>query len=314
MMMPSHTLATQVGTLCLPHPIMNASGTFNAVLAQRLHGLEGVMGALVSKTVTPAASSGNAQQRTVELPGIGMLNSIGLQGKGLITTLEVDLPHWKTLVGNTPIVLSISADSEAAFAAMARYIEAHPHRSDLAAIEVNVSCPNVHAGGALFGSSPEWVARAVKAVRSETTLPLWVKLTPNAPDVVGVGVSAINAGADGLTAINTVLGAHVDIRRKRLSLSRGSGGYSGPGIKPIAIHHIIQLRRALPETPLIGVGGIACVEDVIEFLMAGCQAVQVGTQFFASPRIFPETLSRLESWCQQEGITALDEIIGIIHR
>jgi dihydroorotate dehydrogenase (NAD+) catalytic subunit len=138
--------------------------------------------------------------------------------------------------------------------------------------------------------------------------------TPNAPDVVAVGVSAVEAGAQGLTAINTVLGAHIDIRRKCLSLSRGSGGYSGPGIKPIAIHHILQLRRALPETPLIGVGGITRGDDVIEFLMAGCQAVQVGTQFFTSPRIFPETLHYLETWCQAEGIASLSEIIGIIHR
>jgi dihydroorotate dehydrogenase subfamily 1 len=306
-------LSTTVGNLVLAHPLMNASGAFNAVLAQRLHGLEGTLSALVSKTVTPAASAGNPQQRTVELPGVGMLNSIGLQGKGIITTLNDDLLEWNSLAGSTPIILSISADSEAAFATMARYIEAHPHRKMIHAIELNVSCPNVHAGGALFGSSPLWVARAVQAVRSETHLPLWVKLTPNATDVVGVGVAAVEAGANGLTAINTVLGAHVDIRRRCLSLSRGSGGYSGPGIKPIAIHHVIQLRRALPEIPIVGVGGISCAEDVIEFLMAGCQAVQVGTQFFVSPRVFPDTLHALEAWCQREGLKSLDEIMGIIH-
>jgi dihydroorotate dehydrogenase (NAD+) catalytic subunit len=169
-MMPS--LSTHIGNLTLAHPVMNASGAFNAVLAQRLHGLEGVMGALVSKTVTPLASSGNPQQRTVELPGVGMLNSIGLQGKGIITTMNTDVPQWYEGAGNTPIILSISADSELAFARMAGYIEAHPQRNCLNAIEVNVSCPNVHAGGALFGSSPEWVARAVRAVHP-TPLMLW---------------------------------------------------------------------------------------------------------------------------------------------
>jgi dihydroorotate dehydrogenase (NAD+) catalytic subunit len=309
----SPLLHTRVGDICLKHPLMNASGAFNVAVANRLFSLETGLSALVSKTVTPQASVGNTQQRTVELPGIGMLNSIGLQGKGLMETLNSDIPAWQHSAPAIPKVLSISADSEAAFAAMARHIEMHPQRVQLQAIEVNVSCPNVHAGGALFGSSPEWVARALKAVAAETTLPLWVKLTPNAPDVVAVGQRAVEAGATALTAINTVLGAHVDIKRRKISLSRGSGGYSGPGIKPIAIHHVLNLKRALPDTPIIGVGGIQHAEDVLEFMMAGCHAVQIGTQFFRDPFTYLNTLDTLITWCETEGLSSLQEIVGMAH-
>lgn len=303
-------LATTLGDLPLNSVIMNASGAFNPAVFSRMFPLKYTLGALVSKTVTPNASAGNPQQRTVELPGIGMLNSIGLQGKGIIYTMARDVPEWQN-AHQLPLFLSLSATSEEEFALVARYIEAHANRAALSAIELNVSCPNVHAGGALFGSSPEWVGKAVKAVASETRLPLWVKLSPNAPDVLAVAETAVKAGATGLTAINTVMGAHVDIRRRKPSLNRISGGYSGPGIKPIAIHHLLSLKRALPETPMIGVGGITNAEDVLEFLMAGASAVQVGTQCFTSPAVFPDILQQLEAWCEAEGVSKLGDIVGV---
>ena len=193
---------------------------------------------------------------------------------------------------------------------MMAYIEAHQHRKYIQGIELNVSCPNVHAGGALFGASPEWVTKAVQAVKQETRLPIWVKLTPNAPDVVAVAQASVDAGADALTAINTVLGAHVDIRRRQASLSKGSGGYSGPGIRPIAIHHILNIANALPNTPIIGVGGIQNAGDVLEFLMAGAHAVQIGTQCFSEASVYTQLLEDLEAWCQAEGVQSLDALIG----
>jgi len=300
---------TSLGGLALNSPILNASGTFNADVFSRLFPLSPTLGALVTKTVTPNASAGNPQQRTVELPGVGMLNSIGLQGRGIIYTMERDILEWAN-AHNLPIILSLSADSEESFSQMATYINKHPNGTHVQAIELNVSCPNVHAGGALFGSSPEWVAKAVSAVRSATDKPLWVKLSPNAPDLVGVASAAADAGATGLTAINTISGAHVDIRRRKPSLSRISGGYSGPGLKPIAIHHVLNIAKAHPNIPIIGVGGITCAEDVIEFMMAGCTAVQVGTQCFATPAVFLDIMDDLESWCEREGVKQLSDLVG----
>ncbi|XVJ50603.1 MAG: dihydroorotate dehydrogenase [Vampirovibrio sp.] len=301
---------TRVGDLALSSPIMNASGTFNSDVFAQLFSLTHYLGAMVSKTVTPQASSGNPQQRSVELRSIGMLNSIGLQGKGLAWTLEHDLPHWHQAHG-LPLILSISADSEAAFQQMAIQIEQYANQYHLKGIEVNVSCPNVHAGGAIFGASPQWVTRVVEAIRPATQLPLWVKLTPNTPHVVAVAEAAVAAGANGLTAINTVLGAHVDIKRRRPSLAKISGGYSGRGIKPIAIHHILQIAKALPHTPIIGVGGIERAEDVLEFLMAGASAVQIGTECFRSPAVFVDILQGLDTWCQAEGVKSLQELMGV---
>jgi dihydroorotate dehydrogenase (NAD+) catalytic subunit len=301
---------TKIGSVELASPILNASGTFNPSVFSRLFSLKSHLGAIVTKTVTPNASSGNPQQRTVELPGIGMLNSIGLQGKGIITSMDVDIPQYYGCHG-LPVILSISADSEVAFQRMTAYIEAHANRRYLHGIEVNVSCPNVHAGGALFGASPQWVEKAVHAVRQETTLPLWVKLTPNTTEVVAVAQASVDAGADALTAINTVLGSHIDIRRRTPSLAKVSGGYSGQGIKPIAIHHVLNIAKALPNTPIVGVGGIHRAEDVLEFLMAGATAVQVGTHCFSDPAVFVDLVQDLDTWCLAEGVASLQELVGV---
>ena len=299
----------EMAGLPLSSPILNASGAFNPQVFSRLFPLKDYLGAVVTKTITPNASSGNAQQRTVELKGVGMLNSIGLQGKGIVYSMAEDIPDL--FQHHTPIILSISAESETAFSRMTAFVEAHANRRMLAGIELNVSCPNVHAGGAIFGSSPEWVAKAVRAVKQETTLPLWVKLTPNTSQFVAVGCAAVDAGADALTAINTVLGSHIDIKRRCPSLAKVSGGYSGIGIKPIAIHHVIQLAKALPHIPIVGVGGIRTAEDVLEFIMAGCSAVQVGTHAFESPTIFVQLLQELDAWCKAEGISSLQSLKGV---
>lgn len=303
-------LETTLGTLTLRSPILNASGTFEPDTFARMMPLNEVLGAVVAKTITPNAQPGNAQQRTVELPGVGMLNSIGLQGKGLSVFLQQQVPALAQQHG-LPLVMSLSASSDAEFAACLAQAVAHPNGRYLAAVELNLSCPNVKAGGSIFGSSPDWVAAVVQAARPVWPGPLWVKLTPNVTDTVPIAAAALECGADGLVAINTVMGAHIDIRRKRPSLSRVSGGYSGPGIKPIAIHQIIRLRQAFPGVPLVGVGGITQPEDVVEFLLAGANAVQIGTSCFANPFIFAQAQAFLTAYLAAEGLPSVASLVGL---
>ena len=301
-------LETRVGTLTLHSPLMNASGAFNPEAFARCFPLAESMGALVMKTLTPEASKGNAQQRTVALPALGMLNSIGLQGKGLTQGLETELPAWHN--HGVPVVFSLSASSVAAFEQAVVQLFQHPNATVIQALELNLSCPNVHAGGSSFGSSPEWIKTVVTAVKTVCTVPLWVKLTPNVTSVLPIAEQALLAGADGLIAINTVLAAHIDVRRRKASLSRVSGGYSGVGMKPIALHHILQLAQTFPHTPIIGVGGIQSATDVLEFLMAGCCAVQIGTQAFRNPWVFPMVIKDLQAFMNTEGLHHLQSIIG----
>lgn len=303
-------LTTQLASLTLQSPILNASGAFNPDVFAQLAPLPSQLGALVTKTVTPNAQAGNGQQRTVELAGIGMLNAIGLQSKGLPYTLDVDLPAWASL--GVPVILSISAGSSELFAQMVESALAHPAAALIAAFEVNVSCPNVKAGGSLFGADPVWVARAVAAISQavQGRRPVLVKLTPNVGAILPIAEAALAAGADGLVAINTVLGSHIDVRRRKPSLQRVSGGYSGPGIKPIAIHTVLQLAQAFPNTPIVGVGGIQTATDVLEFLMAGCSAVQVGTAAFANPSVFVGLQTELSAWLEAEGVASVSELIG----
>jgi dihydroorotate dehydrogenase subfamily 1 len=301
-------LEIRVGTLTLHSPLMNASGTFNPEAFARCFPLADSMGALVMKTLTPEASKGNAQQRTVALPALGMLNSIGLQGKGITQGLETELPAWRN--HGVPVVFSLSASSVEAFEQAVVQLFKHPNATVVQALELNLSCPNVHAGGSSFGSSPEWVKTVVTAVKAFCPVPLWVKLTPNVTSVLPIAEQALLAGADGLVAINTVLAAHIDVRRRKASLSRVSGGYSGVGMKPIALHHILQLAQTFPNIPIIGVGGIQSATDVIEFLMAGCCAVQIGTQAFRNPWVFPMVTKDLQAFMNAEGLDTLQPIIG----
>jgi dihydroorotate dehydrogenase (NAD+) catalytic subunit len=300
--------ATQVGPLQLASPILNASGTFCPETFARMMPLADCLGAIVTKTVTPQGQPGNPQQRTVELPGIGMLNSIGLQGKGIGHLIHDDLP---TLADHgIPVILSLSASSVEAFTSALTGAFAHPNGGLIDAVELNLSCPNVKAGGVHFGSDVAWVGPVVAAAKAVCPVPVLVKLTPNVTDMRPIAEAALCGGADGLVAINTVIGAHIDVRRRKPSLHRVSGGYSGPGIKPVAIHHIIQLRRAFPTAAIVGVGGIVGPEDVLEFLMAGASAVQVGTGCFADPLVFSRLLPQLAQWCDEQGVATLAEIIG----
>lgn len=292
--------------------LLNASGAFNAHLFNELSPLKDIMGGIVTKTVTRQPLAGNIQPRTVELPGIGMLNSIGLQNPGLAYSLEKDIPALKVL--GLPVILSISAHSSAEFAQMTEIALSHPNGSLIEALELNLSCPNVEKGGVHFGSAQDSVRQALQAVTSVCHKPVFAKLTPNVGDIVSIGGAAIEGGAAGLTAINTVLGATIDIKRKKPVMPRVSAGYSGPGIKPIAIHAIWNLRKHFPDIPIMGVGGVSTAEDVLEFLMAGASLVQVGTICFRNPLIFKEIAETLQAYCVAENLGSIAELSGCAHQ
>lgn len=305
-------LNINVAGLSLSSPILNASGCFNPTLFNQIYPLQQCLGAIVSKTVTATPRTGNHQQRTVELAGIGMLNSIGLQNAGLDHFLEKDAPEFATM--GTPVIMSMAAASIEEFATMTQKMTNHTSNQHISAIELNMSCPNVAKGGVDFGHSPKIVNNAVKQTLENTNKPVFVKLTPNITSTLPIAEAAINAGASGITAINTLLGTSINLKTKKPYLPRVSGGYSGPGIKPVALHHVWQLHKNFPETPIIGVGGIETAEDVLEFILAGASLVQVGTSCFRNPLVFKELHHILQQYLVDHQIEDLKQLIGYAHQ
>lgn len=307
----SMLLAQTVAGIEFDNLILNASGAFNAPFFNQLYPLKENLGGIITKTVTQNPQIGNRQPRTHELPGIGMLNSIGLQNPGLAYTLEKDIPVLSQF--ELPLILSMSAHSSTDFARMAEAVLEHPCASQIQALELNLSCPNVEKGGVHFGSAPSSVKEAVSAVRSVWKKPLFAKLTPNVTDIVSVAAAAVEGGVSGLTAINTVLGVAIDIKKRKPVMPRISAGYSGPGIKPIALHAVWNLRKNFPEVPIIAVGGISNATDVLEFLMAGASLIQVGTSCFRDPMIFQTIRTELETYCQEQNLSSIRDIIAYAH-
>lgn len=306
------SLAHTVAGINFPSVLLNASGAFNAPLFHEISPLSEVLGGIVTKTVTQDPWAGNLHPRTTELPGIGMLNSIGLQNPGLAYSLEKDVPALSAF--QVPLILSISAHSSRDFAKMAEAVLNHPNGNAVVALELNLSCPNVEKGGVHFGSAPESVKEALLAVTAVWKKPVFAKLTPNVGDIVSIGAAAIEGGAQGLTAINTVLGVAIDIKKRKPVMPRVSAGYSGPGIKPIALHAIWNLHKHFPEIPIMGVGGLSNADDVLEFILAGASLVQVGTICFRQPTIFQTIYADLVAFCAEEKIGNLAELRGAAHR
>lgn len=316
LMQKSSQMAIDIGGIHFPSPILNASGAFNPVLFDQISPLKETLGAIVTKTVTPQPLMGNPQYRTVELPGVGMLNSIGLQNPGLVGYLEGEATVFKAF--GLPVILSISANSSGQFQQMVETLLTHPNAACVDGLEVNLSCPNVEKGGAHFGTIPEYVFDAISAIRQVWPGLLFAKLTPNVTDIAAIGEAAVSGGATGLTAINTVMGAAIDIKTKKPILKRVSGGYSGPGIKPIALHAVWTLKKRFPEVPIMAVGGISSFEDVLEFMMAGASLVQVGTQCFRHPKVFAEIHSQLKQYVEDQtvmnaSLKNISDIIGCAH-
>jgi dihydroorotate dehydrogenase (NAD+) catalytic subunit len=265
--------------IALEHPVINASGTFDAIAARRVYGealLEDFpFAAFVSKTITPQPRAGNAPRRIWEAPA-GMINSIGLPNKGLEGFLAEDLPQLAELP--VPLVVSVMATGRDEFA---RLVEAVGGRAEVAAIELNVSCPNVHSG-LIVGEQPAETAALLEALRPLTAKPLIVKLTPNVADPAAVALAAEQAGADAVSLINTLKASAFD-RAGEPALAAGQGGLSGPAVRPVALQQVRAVAAAV-RLPLIGMGGVACGDDAAEFLAAGASLVAVGTENFRDPR------------------------------
>ena len=289
--------------LALRNPVMTASGTFSWGLEFARHFDVNVLGAVVSKGVTVESRAGNQQPRVAETPA-GMLNSIGLQNIGIDKVIKEIAPLWAAW--DVPVIVNIAGDTIDEFGEMAAALDGLP---GVAALELNISCPNVDIGGIEIGQDPVASARATRAAVRHTDLPVFVKITPNVTDPVALALACEAEGAAAICAINTVLGLRIDIRTRRPVLPRARGGLSGPAIKPVALRMVYDIAAAV-KVPVIGCGGIATGEDAVEFLMAGATAVQVGTATFANPRAPLDVLEGLEAWLCQNAVTDVREIIG----
>ncbi|MCS6931175.1 MAG: dihydroorotate dehydrogenase, partial [Acetobacteraceae bacterium] len=294
-------LSVRIGRLSLANPVMPASGTFGPELAE-VFDLD-LLGALVTKSVTPAPRAGNPTPRVAET-GQGLLNSIGIPGKGIPAWIAADLPLWRRFAA--PLVVSVSAPTAEAFGEAARALT----RPGVAALEANISCPNLEEDGRAFAAAPGPAAAAVAAMVRATHLPVWAKLSPQTGDLVGVARACEEAGAEALVVANTILGLAIDIEAARPALGAGMGGYSGPGFKPIALRMVWQCAQAV-HVPIIGCGGISRPEDAVEFLMAGASAVQVGTATFREPDAMPRIIAGLAAFCARKGIARVADLTGM---
>jgi dihydroorotate dehydrogenase (NAD+) catalytic subunit len=297
-------LPITLGRLHLRNPVLVASGTFG--YAREMAGVVDFakLGGIIPKTVTKAPRAGNPPPRTVETPS-GMLNSIGLDNDGIDHFITYHLPYLRTLP--TSIIANIAGQTEVEFVAMAEQIG---RESGLAALELNLSCPNV-TGGADFATHPEVTGRIVRDVRGVCPLPILAKLTPNVTDIVPIAQAAADAGADAVALVNTFVGMAIDWRRRRPILGNMTGGLSGPAIKPLALRLVWQVARHV-RVPIIGIGGIATIDDVMEFLLAGASAVQVGTANFYDPTVSTRLVDQLPAALQCLGAGSVREIVGTL--
>jgi dihydroorotate dehydrogenase (NAD+) catalytic subunit len=297
-------LSVQLGRLALRNPILTASGTFGyAREMERLVDFNR-LGGVLPKTVTKAPRPGNAPWRTVETAA-GLLNSIGLDNDGIDSFMEHHLPYLRELP--TAIIVSIAGRSHDEFVEMARQLDG---RRGVAAIELNVSCPNV-SGGVDFGTDAAMCFRLVEATRRACSLPIIAKLTPNVTRITDIAKAAADGGADAISLINTVLGMAIDWRQRRPLLGNVMGGLSGPAIKPIALRCVYQVAKAV-KIPLIGIGGIATIDDVMEFLVAGASAVQIGTANYYDPTVTMKLVDALPAALGEAGASNVRELVGAI--
>jgi len=297
-------LSITLGPLRLRNPILVASGTFGYA-----RGMAGVvdfsrLGGVIPKTVTMAPRAGNVPPRTVETPS-GMLNAIGLDNDGLDHFLEHHLPYLRTLP--TAIVVNIAGKPEEEFVVMAERVGS---ALGPAALELNLSCPNV-SGGIDFATDPVVTERLVKRVKGVCKYPVWAKLTPNVTDVATIARAAEAGGADAVSLVNTFVGMAIDWRRRRAILGNRTGGLSGPAIKPLALRMVWQVASQV-KVPVVGIGGIATIDDVMEFLVAGASAVQLGTVHFYDPLASMRVVEQLPGALEQLGATNLREVVGTL--
>lgn len=300
-------LRVSVGDVELPNPVLCASGTVGYGTE-----LSGVMdlaapGAVVVKSLSAQPWPGNPAPRLDATPA-GMINSVGLQGPGVAAWTAEQLPALRA--AGVRVVASIWGRTLEEYRRAAELLA--PHRAQLLAVEVNVSCPNLDDGEHLFARKPESTAAAVDAAAA-AGLPRWAKLSLVTPDLVAVAAAAREAGAAAVTLINTVPGMVIDVAERRPVLGAGAGGLSGPAIRPLAVRAVWETHAALGDLPILGVGGVARGADAVELLMAGAVAVQVGTATFASPRAAERVCAELATWCRRHGVAAVRDLTGTAH-
>jgi dihydroorotate dehydrogenase (NAD+) catalytic subunit len=289
--------------LLLANPVMTASGTFGYGMEySRIMDIQ-KLGAIICKGTTLEPREGNPQPRLLETAG-GVLNSIGLQNIGVKALIKEKAPAWAGW--RVPVIVNIAGDTADEYRELAKALDGVKGVSGL---EVNISCPNVRAGCALFGADPGAAAEVVAAVRSATSLPVIVKLTPNTPDITRVAAAAAKAGADAVSLVNSYKGMAIDISGRRPAFNNITAGLSGPAIKPLALALVYEVAGAV-DIPIIGLGGIAAAADALEFLMAGAAAVQVGSASYRNPRAALDVLEGIERFLEKEGIKRLTDIIG----
>lgn len=287
----------------LSNPVIAASGTFGygTEYAEVLDIQK--LGAIISKGITLQPRQGNAQPRLVETAS-GLLNSIGLENIGMSATIESKSPLWAEW--QVPVIVNIAGESIDEFAQLAKALDGVPGISGL---ELNISCPNVSAGGMEFGTNSEMAVKVTSAVKKNTGLPIIVKLTPNVTDIVEIARAVVSAGADSLTVVNTFKGMAIDTAKRRPILGNTAGGLSGPAIKPLALYSVYKVAQAV-QVPVIGCGGIASANDALEFIMAGASAIQVGTATFADPHTMLNIVEGITQFMQQNGLSCLNDLIG----
>jgi dihydroorotate dehydrogenase (NAD+) catalytic subunit len=301
----SNPLAVEVAGLRLKNPLIAASGTFGYGVEY-----EGIidlaqLGGISTKGLYLAARDGNPTPRIAETPS-GLLNAIGLQGIGIRAFMADVLPRLAR--HDTAVLVNVCGDSVEEYAEVARIASSAP---GVHALEVNISCPNVKKGGIAFGGDPKMTYDVVSAVRRATTLPVIPKLSPNVADITVFARVAEDAGADALSCINTIVGLAVDVERRRPRIAYGTGGLSGPAIRPIAVRMAWQAARAV-RIPVLGMGGIASAEDALEFLIAGCRAVQIGTANFVDPDVYTRVLAGLHAYLGRHGLPDVNAVVGTL--
>ena len=293
-------LSVDVGALKLRGPVVAASGTFGYGTEVPLLERRALAG-MVSKGIFLRARAGTAPPRIAETPS-GMLNAIGLQGPGVEALIRDYAPKWAEW--DLPVLVNLNGESASEYGELTARLDGVP---GVAGFEINISCPNVEQGGMFFGNDPRAAAAVTDAVRKRTKLPVWVKLTPMVSDIGVIARAVEGAGADALCAINTFVGMSMDLNAYKPRLSFRTGGLSGPAIRPVAVHLAHQAARAV-RIPVIGIGGIARAEDALEFLIAGCTAVQVGTATFVSPTAIAEVHDGIAAFLRAKGFGSLADL------
>lgn len=302
-------LITTVGAVKFKNPVFLASGTCGVAARELLPYLNlNELGGIVTKSLSIKPRDGNPTPRIAEIGNFGLLNSIGLQNPGVEYFLKNDLQAL--IEQSATIILNVVGETLEDYISVVDLIK---NKSEISAIELNLSCPNVE-GGLDYSQDPAKTFSLINEAKRITNIPIWAKLSPNITDVTQIAKACIDAGSDGLSLINTVLGLAINKWTKKPVLPRAVGGYSGPAIKPIALRMIWEVYKKFPNIPIIGIGGIHTTDDVIEFLLCGASCVQVGTANFINPKTSIEIIAGLKDYCEQNKINSISEIVGQAHK